>query len=271
MSQPSLFVSHGSPMTVLQDDDAYAHSLRSWAGRLQGAKGLIVVSAHTLTEEDTVEVSSPPTHELLYDFRSFPGELYQQQWRSAGAPEIVPRILRPLSEKGFQTDVTRRPIDHGVWVPLKLAFPEPTLPLVQVSLPYPTRPEKALLLGRALAPLREEGWVLVGSGGIVHNLGRLRWHEKAGAPAPWAQAFEDWVIDCLERKDVGALVAFAEEGPEAGLAHPTPEHFFPIFFTLGASLPGDRLELVHREIQYHTLSMAVFALSGGGTADRGLH
>jgi 4,5-DOPA dioxygenase extradiol len=117
-----------------------------------------------------------------------------------------------------------------------------------------------LKLGRAVAELRQEGVLVVGSGGIVHNLGKLEWHGKNGPAHVWAREFDDWIFDRLRHKDVQALCDFQARAPGASLAHPEAEHLQPLFFTIGASLPGDELQVIHREIQYATLSMSCFAL-----------
>ncbi len=260
---PSLFVSHGTPMLALQDrdEDAWVAHLQDWARALPvRPRAVVVVSAHGLSAEDTVEIAGAARHSLIYDFRGFPAALYQVEYPAPGAPELLPRLLSLLSAQNFRTEVTGRGLDHGVWVPLRAAFPEADIPVIQVSLPFPTQPQKALLLGKALAPLREEGVLIVGSGSSVHNLQQMRWSGKTGQPLPWAARFSRWVLDCLREKKVAALVGFEDESPDAALAHPTTEHFYPLFVTLGASLPGDELELIHEGVEYGTIGMECLAL-----------
>jgi 4,5-DOPA dioxygenase extradiol len=256
-------------MLALQDDK-YTQALHAYCAMLpERPKAIVIVSAHGLSQGDPrgqggmVEINASQQPRIFHDFRGFPGELYKIDYPCPGAPELAAGIAARLADQGFATSLDRtRMLDHGVWIPLRIAFPNADVPVVQITMPYPSRPETVLKLGKALAPLRQEGVLLVGSGGIVHNLGRLVWHGKEGAVASWAQEFDDWVFDRLREKDVGALCAFEEEAPTAKLAHPEPEHFYPLFFTLGASLAGDELRAIHREIQYSTLSMSCFALEG---------
>jgi 4,5-DOPA dioxygenase extradiol len=256
-------------MLALQDD-AYTQALQAYCAMLpQKPEAIVIVSAHGLSQGDpsgqggVVEIDASDQPRVFHDFRGFPNELYQIEYPVSGSPGLAAGIAARLADEGFAASLTRsRMLDHGAWIPLRVLFPKADVPVVQVTMPYPSRPETLLKLGRAMAGLREEGVLVVGSGGIVHNLGKLAWNQKEGPAAPWAQEFDDWVFEQLERKDVGLICDFAASAPKAKLAHPEPEHFFPIFFTLGASLAGDELRVIHREIQYSTLSMSCFALEG---------
>lgn len=265
---PALFVSHGSPMLALQDD-AYTHALHDFCAKLpEKPKAIVVVSAHGLSEDGVVEINASEKPRLIYDFRGFPSALYQMEYPCPGAPELAARVASLVADAGFAATLNRAGgLDHGVWIPLRIAFPQADIPVLQVSMPHPSQPESVLKLGQALAPLRDEGVLLIGSGGIVHNLGKLVWHQKEGPAAPWAREYDAWVLDRLAHKDVTALCDFEASGPNARLAHPTTEHFFPLFFTVGASRFGDEFRLVHQEIQYSSFSMSCFALeSQGGEA-----
>jgi 4,5-DOPA dioxygenase extradiol len=264
---PALFISHGSPMVALADsDDAYVHALHSYFAKLPARpKAVVVVSAHGLSPEGLVEITASSRPELIYDFGGFPKPLYEIEYPCPGSPELAVRIASKLTESGFTATLAQSSgLDHGVWVPARIAYPDADVPVIQVSMPYPTQPEKVLKLGRALAQLREEGVLLIGSGGLVHNLGKLVWHQKDGPAAPWAQEFELWVAARLAEKDVMGLCDFADAAPQANLAHPTPEHFYPIFFAVGASLAGDELDWIFRGVQYSSLSMSCFKLSSKG-------
>jgi 4,5-DOPA dioxygenase extradiol len=143
---------------------------------------------------------------------------------------------------------------------LRLAFPAAEVPVVQVSLPQPRTIPGLLRMGRALAPLRERGVLLLGSGGVVHNLRRVRFEDKRAPVDPWARAFDAWVAAQLQERDLEALAAYRSQAPHADLAVPTTEHFDPIFFTLGAALPGDRVLWLHEGFHNGNLSMRSFAL-----------
>jgi 4,5-DOPA dioxygenase extradiol len=139
-------------------------------------------------------------------------------------------------------------------------YPQADIPVVCVSLPWPGDPRRTLLLGKTLSELRRDGILVIGSGGAVHNLGELEWAGKQGPAQAWAREFESWVVEGLRDRRVEDLLGFEDLAPHAERAHPTTEHFHPLFFSLGASLPGDQLRWIHTEIQYGTLSMLCFAL-----------
>lgn len=257
---PSLFISHGTPMLALAED-SYTEALRQYAARLPRPRAIVIASAHGLSPEGSVEVSGGSRPALSYDFSGFPSELYQLEYPCPGSPDVAVEVAALLAEAGFEVSVSQETrLDHGVWIPLKCAFPEADIPVVQITLPYPTRPEFILKMGRALSHLREQGILLIGSGGVVHNLRKLKWSGKEGPAEPWAVEFESWVMDQLQRKDVESLLQFEELGPQAKLAHPTPEHFFPVFFSVGAAMAGDEAREIYRGVQYGSLSMLVFSL-----------
>ena len=258
---PAIFISHGTPMLALAEDE-YTAALKQFAVSLpEKPKAIVVVSAHGTSETDLTEISVGNKCALNYDFGGFPGELYRLEYPCPGSPELSARIAALLSDAGLSTALSSTArLDHGVWIPLRVAFPEATIPVVQVSMPYPTEPQTILKMGKALSTLREEGVLLIGSGGIVHNLEHLVWHGKGNTAETWAVEFENWVKEKLVRKDVEGLLHFRDDAPHANLAHPTPEHFYPIFFTIGASLAGEQAFPIFEGFQYGSLSMLCFAL-----------
>jgi len=257
---PALFISHGSPMTGLLEEP-YVDALQNyWSSLPQQPSAIVIVSAHHGLEEPRVEISAVSRNRIVHDFYGFPKELYEIQWQPPGDEALARKISALLRACGFEVQLSDQPLDHGVWVPLRLMDADAKTPVVQVSLPHPARPEKILQLGYALSCLRKEGVLLVGSGGAVHNLRELVWSGKTGPAFPWAKAFEDWLVNSLESRDVSGISHFEEHAPEPQRAHPTREHFDPVLFTVGGSLPGDALRVLHREIQYGSLSMLCFAL-----------
>ena len=162
-----------------------------------------------------------------------------------------------------------RGLDHGVWVPLSLAFPEATVPVVQVSLPLPSTPEMLFAMGRALAPLRSEHVLLVGTGGIVHNLARVQMDVDGPVADPWAAEFDTWVREKVGALDTESLAGYSRLAPHASAAVPTSEHFDPLLFTLGTALPGDVTYDIYEGFRYGSLSMRSFALTGRRREDRG--
>jgi 4,5-DOPA dioxygenase extradiol len=257
---PSLFISHGSPMTGLLEEP-YTEALQAWVKRYQKPKAIIVVSAHTVSGDDrSIEVSPASQPGIIHDFGGFPRELYQLRYDCPGSPEVAQQVAESAAQAGFRVKNVERPLDHGVWVPLRLMYPDADVPVVLVSLPWPGDPRRTLLLGKALSELRRQGVMLIGSGGAVHNLSELDWAGKHGPVRDWAKAFDHWVTQTMSERRVEDLLGFEDIAPQAERAHPTTEHFYPIFFSLGGSLPGDTLHWAHREIQYGTLSMLCFAL-----------
>lgn len=262
---PALFVSHGTPMLALAED-RFTEALRAFCRQIEKPRAIVVVSAHgTSSDDQLVEVTAGKRSTLIYDFVGFPSALYQMEYPCPGDPELAMRIAGLLGEAGFQAQLTaQNRLDHGVWIPLRVAFPEADIPVVQVTVPASAGPRHVLKLGKALSSLRGEGILLVGSGGAVHNLQKLKWYLKDGAGAEWAQQFEAWVKEQLKTKNVEALVEFEENGPQARLAHPTAEHFYPLLFTIGSAWLGDEAVSIFEGIQYDSLSMLTFAMIPAG-------
>ena len=175
-----------------------------------------------------------------------------------------------LERAGFTARLDpERGLDHGVWVPLSAAFPEANVPVVQVSLPVPATPAELLAMGRALAPLRSGDIMLIGSGGIVHNLARLHDEMADGLAEPWATDFDTWVRERAGALDLDALSGYQRLAPHAGAAAPTTEHFDPLLFIMGTLLPGDVLVDVYEGFRYGTLSLRSFMLTGRRREDKG--
>lgn len=273
LAQPSWFISHGAPNVVLMEDD-YTESLRHLAHTLPSPpKAIVIVSAHGESETEAVQITADTNHAIEYDFRGFQPEMYTMTYPCKGSPEVAAQVAQRLAQEGLQTELVRgRRLDHGVWVPLKLIFPDAEIPVVQVFLPREAHLETSqysaqfLRVGRALAGLRREGVLMIGSGGAVHNLGRLQWSGKDGAPAEWAVEFEAWLRAQLEARAVGEIADFREVAPGVDLAHPTAEHFMPLLFALGATLPGDQLQWLFEGFQYGSLSMLCVAFQETGSS-----
>ena len=152
------------------------------------------------------------------------------------------------------------PLDHGIWVPLRHLYPNGDVPVVRVSLPLSFIPTQILKMGHSISQLREQGYLIIASGGAVHNLRAMKWSEKNGEGSEWARQFESWLIAALTRKDVDALLT-AEEQPLFQKAHPSLEHFLPLLFTVGSALPQDQVNILYQGIEYDSISMLCFSLS----------
>lgn len=257
---PVLFVSHGAP-TLALEGGAFAEALAGFAASLPRPRAVAIVSAH-LGEGGPLGVTSAARNRIVHDFSGFPEPLYAIRYPAPGAPDVAQRVAALLDEAGIGARLDPdRPLDHGAWVPLRFLFPGADVPVVQVAL-SPT-PDGARRLGAVLAPLRDEGVLLVASGGLVHNLRRVRlWEEASVPPDPWAVRFDAWCAERIAALDAAGLARF-QDAPDAALAAPTPEHFLPVLVALGAAREGDRVETLHDAIDYGNLGMRTFALRPG--------
>jgi len=229
---PVVFVSHGAPDALINAPDAVA--LWSEIGQLAPEPAaILVVSAHWEARLPTASLSSSP--ETLHDFSGFPPELYRMDYRARGAPALAERVASLLATAGLPAELhPARGLDHGAWVPLSAMYPQADVPVTQLSLVRSASPASHFELGRALAPLREEGVLIVGSGAITHNFSWLDGRAKPDkAPLPQAQEFNDWVAARLAAQDIRSLLAY-RSAPHGAEAHPTEEHFLPLLVAFGA-------------------------------------
>ncbi|UJJ57490.1 dioxygenase family protein [Rhodanobacter denitrificans] len=253
-SAPSLFISHGSPMFALEPG-RLGPNLRAIGQSLRGITAVLVVSPHWQTRGVRVGTSAAP--ETIHDFGGFPPPLYQLQYPVPGTPALAQDAARLLAQAGFEVALDeRRGLDHGAWVPLRYLFPQADMPVFQVSLPQHIDAAGALRLGQALAPLRECGVLVVGSGSLTHNLYEFR---QAIRNPEYAQQFVDWVRDAVTARDIEALVDYRHRAPHAERAHPTEEHYLPLLVAAGASFGTDATRLVEGGMTYGVLSMDSFA------------
>ncbi|HEY1958206.1 MAG TPA: class III extradiol ring-cleavage dioxygenase [Polyangiaceae bacterium] len=228
---PSIFVAHGAP--PLLDDRAWMAELARWAASMPRPKSILMMSAHW--ERAPLAVGATKPIPLIYDFSGFPRRFYEMTYPSPGAPELAARVAELVP---IERDESRG-LDHGVYTPLMAMYPNADVPVLQLSLP--TEDPRALVaLGRKLAPLRDEGVLVAGSGFIVHNLRAIDPSRKE-MPA-WGRDFDAWVADKLARRDVDTLVRYRELAPGVDMSLPSDEHFLPLFFAVGASI--DRNEPV---------------------------
>ena len=224
---PSLFVGHGSPMTAL--DPVAGAPWSRWTAGFAKPRAILVVSAHFELAPISIGATAPVP--LIYDFGGFPDELFQVQYASPGAPALADDVERRLKAV-FEVDRDpERGLDHGAWVPLSWMYRAADVPVLTISMPT-NKPETLLAIGRTLAPLRDEGVAILGSGNVTHNLG-----VRGGDRTPsWASEFDAWCADALAKKDVDAFMTWRQKAPGARMSHPTLEHFNPLLVTLGAAL-----------------------------------
>ncbi len=250
---PSLFISHGSPMLALEPGES-GPALARLAAELSRPKAIVVVSAHW--ESHDLLVTSAPNPATWHDFGGFPQALYAVQYPAPGEPALAERLAAMLTEAGLPTGLDpKRPLDHGAWVPLSLMYPAADIPVVQVSLPSVLGPAFQERVGRALAPLRAEGVLLIGSGSITHNLGELDWRARDSSAAPWALAFRDWMVEKLTANDSAALLDYRRQAPFAVRNHPSDEHLLPLYFARAA---GERFGIEHQGFTLGALGMDIY-------------
>jgi 4,5-DOPA dioxygenase extradiol len=253
---PSLFISHGSPMLALEPG-ASGPALARLAATLPRPRAILVVSAHW--ERTALRVSSAAQPETWHDFGGFPPELYQVQYPAPGNPQFAADIVQLLGAAGFPAQLDpEHPFDHGAWVPLSLMYPAADIPIVQLSLPSRQGPELQTRIGRALAGLRQQDVLLIGSGSITHNLGELDWHAGPEVIEPWAQDFRDWMVARLADDDEMALHDYRQRAPAAVRNHPSDEHLLPLFFARGA---GGRFKVEHSGFTLGALGMDIYSFT----------
>lgn len=256
----ALFVSHGAPSTVL-DRDSYYDALAAFAKK-NPPSAIMVLSAHWLTGAAVEITAIAGNNGTIHDFSGFPEELYRMTYPAPGSEPLARTAADLLAAKKIPVALNHaRGLDHGAWVPLMIMYPEPNVPVVQVSIPRPSTPEMLFAMGEALRPLRARGVLLIGSGGMTHNLSLLAWGTKDAEPLKEAAAFDAWVAAKVQNRDAAELFEYLPLAPHAAAMHPTPEHFLPLFFTLGCARGDDRLETVYGGFHHAALSMRSFAFT----------
>ncbi|MBM3648696.1 MAG: dioxygenase [Alphaproteobacteria bacterium] len=253
MLMPTIFVSHGSPLLILEEERPARAFLASLGRRLPRPTAIVAVSAHWDTDLPAVSTARRPA--TIHDFYGFPEALYRLRYDPPGAPELADRVARLI---GAAHD-PHRGLDHGAWMPAKLAWPEADIPIFQLSVQPGESPAHHLALGRKISALRSEGVLVMGSGSATHNLRALVRGGRESEPEPWAQAFDDWLAETVEKGDEAALADYRRAAPHAADAHPTDEHFLPLHVAFGAAGEGARGRALHRSFTLGNLSMASYA------------
>lgn len=226
---PTIYIGHGAPPLV--DDSLWVSQLAAWAKALARPTGILVVSAHWENAPLTLGATRTGVP-LVYDFFGFPERYYRTQYRAPAAPELASRVRQLLSDQQV-VDEPDRGLDHGAYVPLTVMYPEADVPVLQISMPS-LDPEELFEIGRRLAPLREEGVLIIGSGFLTHGLPFLRDFRVDAPPPSWSTEFDAWAHEALEHGDVDQLSDFIHNAPAVRYAHPRTEHLAPMFVTLGA-------------------------------------
>jgi 4,5-DOPA dioxygenase extradiol len=262
-AMPSIFVSHGAPNLVLYDTPA-RRFLAEYARNIERPTAILSVSAHF--ETDRPAVVADPAPEMIYDFGGFEDELYTLTYPAPGDPALAERVAGLLAEAGLGPAVVqKRGYDHGTWVPMMLLFPDADIPVAQLSVQPGASAEHHYRLGEAIAPLREEGVLIVGSGSFTHNLYEAFQNLRRGAVdadrPEWVESFVDWMVGHLEAGDVDDLLDYRAKAPYAAENHPTDEHLMPLYVALGAAGQDVKAQRVHESHQFGALELDAFAFN----------
>jgi len=257
---PAVFVSHGAPTLAIEAHEP-THAFLQQLGKAlpMTPRAIVCISAHWESRQPTLSAGATP--ETIHDFYGFPEALYRIRYGAPGDPALASRIRDLLGADGLVAALDdHRGFDHGAWVPLSLAYPRADVPVLQLSVQSALDAAHHVALGRALAPLRDEGILILGSGGATHDLRRASLGGRADPPVPAdVRAFEAWLVEGIEAGATADLVAWEQRAPYARENHPTHEHFLPLFVPLGAAPEGTRGRVLHRTFAYGALSMAAFA------------
>lgn len=244
---PAIYVSHGAPL--LADDPLWPAQLAAWSGELPRPKAVLMISAHW--EDAPLAIGATGPVPLIYDFYGFPEHYYQVTYPAPGAPDLAQQVRGLLRTPGSPVqDVPGRGLDHGAYVPLVEMYPDADVPVLQISMPS-LDPRQLLDIGRKLAPLREEGVLIVGSGFFTHNLSAMN---IDGQVHTAMAEFDQWGSEALGARDIDGLLDFKRKAPSSRLAHPRSDHFAPLFVTLGAGL--DELDTQRSVIEGFWFGMA---------------
>jgi 4,5-DOPA dioxygenase extradiol len=227
---PAMYLGHGAPPLV--DDPLWVVQLEAWARTVPKPMAILVVSAHWENAPLAIGATADAAP-LTYDFYGFPDRYYRATYPSPGAPDLANRVRSLLAGREQTADVPDRGLDHGAYVPLTVMYPEADIPVLQISMPS-LDPQRLLAVGAALRPLRDEGVLIMGSGFLTHGLPFLRDFRYNATPPSWSAEFDHWAAGALDGGDVDALASF-RGAPAVRYAHPTTEHYAPLFVTLGAA------------------------------------
>lgn len=252
---PVVFAGHGSPMNAIEEND-WTRGMERIGKTLPKPKAILAVSAHWTTGGSRVGGQEQPKQ--IYDMGGFPSELYAFEYRPKGSPELAARVLELLGDLGIRDDSWG--IDHGTWSVLCRMVPEADVPVVQLSVDVSRDGVHAFEVGRLLAPLREEGILILGSGNVVHNLWEIAW-DMEGRGFPWADEFDLLIRDRILEGDYRAVAEVRRDpGSPAARSVPTPEHFLPLLTILGAAGKGEPVEVFNEGRTYGSLSMTGYRI-----------
>jgi 4,5-DOPA dioxygenase extradiol len=248
---PAIFIGHGNPMNALLRN-RYTESWAAMGGAVPQPKAVLCVSAHWYISGAALTVNTAPR--TIHDFGGFPPELYQVQYPAPGDPELARRVQKLLAPLSVQLEESWG-LDHGTWSVLRHVYPQADVPVVQLSIDRTRAARFHYEIGQRLAPLREEGVLIVGSGNLVHNLRAYAWGGQATAPYDWAVSFEQRARELLTAGEHAALIGYEGLGREAMLSIPTPDHYLPLLYVIGAGAEGEPVAFPVEGIEGGSISM----------------
>ncbi len=255
---PTLFFGHGNPMNAITEN-GYTAAWRRIGESTPRPKAILAISAHWFVPGTGVTLSTAPR--TIHDFGGFPAELYQVQYPAPGDPALARRIQRLLSPLDVRSDHSWG-LDHGTWSVLRHLYPAADIPVVQLSIDETQPAAFHFAMGKKLAPLREEGVLIIGSGNLVHNLHAYAWGEHARDPYDWAVRFETAARQLMLAGDLEPLVDYERLGPDAVLSVPTPDHYLPLLHVLGARQQDERIRFPVQGVEGGSISMLAVQVGG---------
>jgi 4,5-DOPA dioxygenase extradiol len=250
----AVFIGHGSPMNAIEDND-FTRGWEKLSAELPRPEAVLAVSAHWYVKGS--RITDAPKPKMVYDMYGFPQELYQLRYEPAGSPETAREAVKAISipvtvDNGWG-------LDHGAWSALSRMYPKADIPVLQLSVDSSAPAETHYRIGRELGALRDRGVMILGSGNVVHNLGNLDWYSGGGAP--WADEFDAWVSERVRGRLYSELLDYGAAGRAARLSVPTPDHYFPLLYVLGASREDDALSVANEARIMGSLSMTCYSFS----------
>jgi 4,5-DOPA dioxygenase extradiol len=262
---PLVFFGHGSPMIALETNET-SQAWTEIAAGIPTPKAILCISAHWETPVTAVTAMARPR--TIHDFgASFPKALFDMQYPAPGDPALARRVADLLQPTQVALDQEQWGLDHGAWSVLVKAYPRADTPVVQLSLDVTLTPAQRFDIGRRLSPLRDEGVLIMGTGNIVHNLSAMNWNDRDCAPFDWSARFLSEMRDAILKDEPQRVIDFARLGDDAKRAAPTPEHFWPLLYVLGARRADDRVRLVNDRIEHGSLGMTSLVFEAA-TAER---
>lgn len=251
VKMPVLFIGHGSPMNALKDNQ-YTDNWITIARQIPRPEAILFISAHWYTHGSRITDEAHPR--MVYDMYGFPEELYRIEYKAAGAPALAHEV-KSLIQRDAAIDNSWG-LDHGAWSVLHRMFPEADIPVFQLSVDMNADARTHFQIGKELGSLRDKGVLILGSGNVVHNLGRISWDMAGGQP--WAEEFDNYIKAQIEAGDYKNVIDYQSAGESSRLAFPTPEHYFPLLYVLGASEAEDRLTIFNDSCIMGSMSMTCY-------------